>query len=140
MNSPGSIGVRLELWPEAYAVVRLREIPAETKFLEASQAPVSLMMVPGDLTLMAPQSLVDSLPAEQVEECSRGWRALTVDARFPLDTVGVLAAVGRALAEVNVPVMAFSSHATDHFLVPEKSLGRALAALHNARLERFLPR
>jgi hypothetical protein len=36
--------------------------------------------------------------------------------------------------------MVFSSHDTDHFLVPEKLLGRALAALGAADLERFLPR
>ena len=74
-----------------------------------------------------------------MERVSAGWRALTVEAVFPLATVGLLAVVSRALADVGVPVMVFSSHDTDHFLVPDEHLGRALAALSQARLERFLP-
>lgn len=140
MTNPGSGGVRLELWPQAYAVARLCDVPRDVTLFEVSPAPVGLVIAPGDITLLAPESLVDTLPPEVVEECSRGWRALTIDARFPLDTVGVLAAVGRALADVRAPVMAFSSHATDHFLVPSKDLGRALAALNAAGLDRFLPR
>jgi hypothetical protein len=140
MINQGRSGVRLKLWPQVYAVVRLRTAPRDVTPFEVSPAPVGLVIAPGDITLLAPESLVDTLPPEVVEECSRGWRALTIDARFPLDTVGVLAAVGRALAEVKVPVMAFSSHATDHFLVPAKDLGRALAALNAAGLERFLPK
>ena len=49
-----------------------------------------------------------------------------------------MATVGRALAEVGVPVMVLSSHDTDHFLVPGGLLGRALAALGQTRLDRIL--
>ena len=74
-----------------------------------------------------------------MERASEGWRAFTVEAVLPLETIGLLAVASRALAEVGVPVMVFSSHDTDHFLVPGKLLGRALAALNQAGLERFLP-
>jgi len=80
---------------------------------------------------------VDSLTVE-VEHASRGWRAITLDTVLPLETLGVMATVGRALADVGVPVMVLSSHDTDHFLVPGHVLGRALAALGQTRLERLL--
>lgn len=138
MTNPGGAGIRLELWPEPFAIVRLRTAPADLAAVQSGNAPVALVLAPGDITLMAPHSVVDALPAGLVEAGSREWRALTLDAEFPLDTVGVFAAVTRVLADVDVPVMGFSSHRTDHFLVPSALLGRALAALHNARLERFL--
>ena len=50
-----------------------------------------------------------------------------------------MAARHRLGACIGIPIMAFSSHDTDHFLVPAESLGRALAALASADLERFLP-
>jgi hypothetical protein len=49
-----------------------------------------------------------------------------------------MATIGRALADVGVPVMVLSSHDTDHFLVPGDLLGRALAALGQTRLDRIL--
>ena len=94
--------------------------------------------VPDEVSLLAPEEVIQA--AASVEHVSAGWRALTVEAVFPLGTVGFLAVVSRALAEVSVPVMVFSSHDTDHFLVPSEHLGRALAALNQARLGRFLPR
>ena len=74
-----------------------------------------------------------------MERASEGWRAITVEANVPLETIGLLAVASRALADVGVPVLVFSSHDTDHFLVPAILLGRALAVLNQAGLERFLP-
>ena len=56
------------------------------------------------------------------------------NAVFSLDTVGVMSVVSATLAEAAVPIMVFSSHATDHLLVPELLLGRALTALGQVKL------
>jgi len=131
--------VSLQLWPDPYVVAKVRALPADWRVLAAGDEPVALVIRPGDLTIVAPRAVLDTLGEDLVEARSENWRAMTLDAVFPLDAVGVWAAVSRALAEVGVPVMAFSSHDTDHFLVPGALLGRALAALNTAGLDRFLP-
>ena len=130
--------VGLRLWPQPYAVARLRAVPDPLPRLSAAGAPVALIVGHEEVSLLAPEDTVREL-GTLVERASNGWRAFTLEAVFPLDTVGILAAASRTLAEVGVPVMVFSSHDTDHFLVPGSLLGRTLAALHQARLERFFP-
>jgi len=128
--------IDVKVWPPSYAVARLTAVPAALP-ATAAGPPVALIVGAGEVSLLAPEELVDSL-GECVKHASRGWRAITLDAVLPLDATGVMAAVGRALADVGVPVMALSSHDTDHFLVPGHQLGRALAALRQIRLERIL--
>ena len=130
------VGIRL--WPQSYAVARLREVPTALPGSRAQGPPVALIVGHDEVSLLAPEEMVQGL-AGSVEHVSGGWRALTVEAVFPLTTVGFLSAVSRALADVSVPVMVFSSHDTDHFLVPSEHLGRALAALNQVRLDRFIP-
>jgi hypothetical protein len=130
--------VGLRLWPQPYAVARLRAVPEPFPRLSAADPPVALIVGHDEVSVLAPEGMVRELGA-LVERSSEGWRALTLEAVFPLGTVGVLAAASRTLAEVGVPVMVFSSHDTDHFLVPGPLLERTLAALHQARLERYFP-
>lgn len=136
----GKVGrpcVHVHLWEPIYAVARLRGVPDPLPNLEASGAPASLLVGHNEVSLIAPEPVVDAV-AGWVEEVARGWRALTLEAVLPFSTVGLLAAAARALAEVEVPVLVLSSHDTDHFLVPGEHLGRALAVLHQAGLEKYL--
>ncbi len=130
-----TIGVRL--WPEVYAIAKLSAVPEPLPFPDPGAAPVALIVGHGEVSLLAPEEVVDR-HAPLVVEAMRGWRALTLEAVFPPGTVGLLATAGKALADIGVPVMAFSSHDTDHFLIPAETLGRALAALGQARLGRFV--
>lgn len=139
MPEDNSTQVRLHLWPQRYAVARLRTIPEPLPALDWDGAPVCLVVGHGEVSLLAPEETIGDV-GDCVESLSRDWRAITFDTVFPLDTVGLLAAVSKVLAEVRVPVMAFASHDTDHILVPEHLLGRALAALNQAPLGRFVPR
>ncbi|HVN76062.1 MAG TPA: ACT domain-containing protein [Thermoanaerobaculaceae bacterium] len=129
------VGVRL--WPQVYAIARLDTVPEGLPSHTVGGPPVAVIVGHGEVSVLAPEDVIGDL-ALPGDEVFRGWRALTLEAVFPLGTVGVLATVSGALAEVGVPVMVFSSHDTDHFLVPAASLGRALAALNQASLGRFL--
>ncbi len=129
------MGIRL--WPQTYAVARLRAVPAVQLPAAVSGPPMALVVGHGEVSLLAPEEIVEGF-SELAEHVSPGWRALTVEGVFPLDTVGVLAVLSKALADVSVPVMVFSSHDTDHLLVPSVHLGRALAALNQVPFERFL--
>ena len=129
--------MRLHLWPETYGVATLGAVPALTAWLLPDGPPIALVVGHDEVSVLAPEGVIDAL-GDAVTRHDRGWRALTFDAVFPLSTIGLLAAASRALAEVGVPVMVFSSHETDHLLVPAKQLGRTLAALGQAKLERFV--
>jgi len=130
--------VRVHLWPQSFSVARLRRPPAlDVSRLEPSGPPVALLVGHDEVSLIAPAELVAEY-APLVEKESAGWRALTLDCVLPFSTVGLLAAATRVLADVDVPVVVFSSFDTDHILVPSAKLGRALAALHQVNLGRFL--
>jgi hypothetical protein len=128
---------RLHLWPEPYGIARLRSLAAGTGLLACDGPPVALVGGHGELSLLAPEAVIDAL-GDAVEQHQRGWRALTFDAVFDLSTVGLLSEVTRALASVEIPLMVISSHDTDHVLVPGARVGHALAALGQIDLERFL--
>ena len=129
--------LRVRLWPEPYGVATLGVVPEITSWLLPDGPPVSVVVGHGEVSVLAPESVIEAL-GDAVARHDRGWRALTFDAVFALSTIGLLAAATRALADVGVPVMVFSSHETDHILVPGSQIGRTLSALGQARLERFL--
>lgn len=129
--------VRLHLWPESYVVARLDSVPVLDAALRPAASPVCVIVGHEEVSLLAPEQLLAELGID-ANEVSTGWRALTLDVVLPHGVVGLLAAVSDALARIGVPLMAFSSHDTDHFLVPGKDLGRVLAALNQVNLERFL--
>jgi hypothetical protein len=131
--------VLIELWPPAYAIAKLDAVPAGMPTCPPAGPPVALIVGHGEITLIGPEDLVDSV-GRGITAISRGWRLLTLDTVFPLDTVGVLRVVSTVLAEVEIPVMVLSSHDTDHFLVPGALVGRALAAINQVRLDRLLPK
>ncbi|MBP1621431.1 MAG: hypothetical protein H6Q02_2198 [Acidobacteria bacterium] len=129
--------VHVHLWEPVYAVARLRAVPDPLPPLDRAGAPASLLVGHGEVSLIAPEALVEAVATTE-DKVSRGWRAFTLEAVLPFSTVGLLAAAARALAEVEIPVLVLSSHDTDHFLVPGEHLGRALVVLHQAGLEKYL--
>ena len=137
MDTGSTSTIRVKLWPQTYAVARLRALPDDVAFLEANEAPAALVVRHGDITVLAPEESI-ALLGDVAIEVERGWRALTLDTTMSFGTIGLLAAATRALAEVGVPVLAFASFATDHFLVPAGQVSRAVAALNQVALERFL--
>ncbi|MEP0774408.1 MAG: ACT domain-containing protein [Acidobacteriota bacterium] len=124
--------MRFTLWPSRYGVAALASLPP-LPGSDAGSPPLMVVQEAAEVTLVAPEEVLDTLGSKVLRR-SQGWRALTLDGVFPLEAVGVLAALTRALAEARVPVMAFSSFGTDHLLVPEGQLGRALAALAQVSL------
>lgn len=129
--------LKITVWPEVYAVAQLSSLPEVMPPLAPDASPVAVIVGHHEISLLAPASVVEAV-ATHVLHVAPGWRAFTLDTVFAPGVVGVLARLSRALAETGIPLMAFSSHDTDHFLVPERQLGRALAALNQAGLERFL--
>lgn len=62
----------------------------------------------------------------------RGWRCLRVAGTLDFSLVGVLASLLGPLAAAGVAVFVISTFDTDHVLVREADLGRAVTALRQA--------
>lgn len=58
-----------------------------------------------------------------------GWRLVTFDMVLPFGLVGFLAEVAGALAKAGVSLFALSAYSTDHILVKEIDLEKAVKAL-----------
>lgn len=61
-----------------------------------------------------------------------GWRCLTVDGPLDFSLVGILASISGCLARAEVSLFAISTFDTDHILVKEYDLERAIGALGEA--------
>ena len=58
-----------------------------------------------------------------------GSAKYTFDMVLPLDYVGFMAKISKALAECGISIFVISAYSTDHILVKEEDLSSALAAL-----------
>lgn len=122
----------MRLWADNYAVAATDQPPTLPP-PSPGTAPVAVLVEEGECTVIAPAVQLQGLGIA-VRRRRDGYRLITLEGELPLEAVGVLAALSRALAEAGVSVLALSSFATDHLLVPEAQLGRALAALAQVRL------
>jgi uncharacterized protein len=75
--------------------------------------------------------IIDEKSIKNAIKADKGWKIITFDAKFAFTTVGFLAKVSSALANENIPILAISSFSTDHILVKQKYLKKALKALAN---------
>ncbi|GAB4525806.1 MAG: hypothetical protein Kow0047_34680 [Anaerolineae bacterium] len=125
---------RLHVSDTAYALVRLS--PTDTvSVMQALCAMepdriLSVIRVASELTLWIEErawgALSDRWPRAHVES---GWRLITLEQSIGLDVSGYLAPLAAALAEAGVPTMVLSAFSTDHILVQEAHLERALGSL-----------
>jgi hypothetical protein len=57
------------------------------------------------------------------------WRLITFDMILPFGLIGFIAQVSGALADENISILAISAYSTDHILVKDKDLDRAVQTL-----------
>jgi hypothetical protein len=115
----------LNVLPESYAVCRLAA--GEPFPAWAAGGFVSLTRTTDELSVVCRQGL----PPEGVRR-EEGWRLLRVSGPLDFSLIGVLASLLAPLAEAGVGVLAISTFDTDHLLVREEGLGRAVQALRHA--------
>ena len=59
----------------------------------------------------------------------KNWRCLSVEGPLPFEAVGVLASLATPLAERGISIFVISTYDTDHILVKDDDLERAIDAL-----------
>ena len=115
--------------PGPYVVLRLAgDAPVPPGVLDGPvDGLVSVSRTRTELSVVCPVEL--AVPAPQEET---GWRLLTVRGPFEFTLTGIMAALSGALAAAGVPLFALSTFDTDHLLVKDDDLARAVRALRDA--------
>jgi len=65
-----------------------------------------------------------------IEE-ERFFKIISFETKLPFDLVGFLAYVAKILADQNISIFAISSYSTDHILIKEDDLDKALKTLED---------
>ena len=114
----------VDLAPGDYTVARLPRGEAPT--IDAAGL-VSITATADGVSVICP-----SPAAPPSEDTRPGWRLLTVRGPLEFDLTGVMAALAGELAAAGVTMLAVSTFDTDHVLVREADLDRAVRALREA--------
>jgi len=125
------MSLQCELLAEEYAVCRLAPTESVPGWVDISSAEfISLTRTSEELSVVASAALV---PPDVV--CARGWRVVRLVGPFPLEAVGIIAPLLRALSQREISVFVVSTYDTDWILVPAGRLDQAIAALEAAGCE-----
>jgi hypothetical protein len=116
----------IDLRPGEYALCRL-PAGAQVPALAVVDAFVSITSTPDEISVVCPASAVPS-----GAEVNQGWRLLTVRGPLEFTLTGIMASLAGSLAAAGVPLFAVSTFDTDHILVKETDLERAVLALREA--------
>lgn len=79
-----------------------------------------------EITVIIEESKVNK---EDIIEINKGWKIITFDAVLDFNLVGFLAKISKELANENISIFVISSYSTDHVLVKEEDLEKAIESL-----------
>ena len=68
---------------------------------------------------------------EDIIEIEKNWKIITFDMILPFKLVGFLAKVSKVLSDEKISIFAVSAYSTDHILVKEKDLPKAIKKLES---------
>jgi len=71
----------------------------------------------------------------EVLEEEKPFRIISFDTKLPFDLIGFLAYITKLLADQNISLFAISSFSTDHILMKEAYLDRAVEVLKDAQVK-----
>ena len=81
-------------------------------------------------TVIIDQSKLEENKAS-IEETDNDWKIITFDMLLPIDMVGFIATVSNALAQEGISILWISAYSTDHLLIQESDLSKALLKLQS---------
>ena len=123
----------LRVWPETYRLVSLPPalLAEAAKLVQASAMTfVALVRESEEVSLTIDESIWRySRLKWQATRDDGPYRVITIDLAMELDVVGFIAPALARLAEAGIPVIPQCAHRTDHVVVREEDLARAVATL-----------
>jgi len=117
----------LTVLPQKYAVCRLEPNGHIPHWALLGDDFISLTRTPDELSIAC---LQENVPEETRAE--RGWRCVKVAGPFDFSLAGVHVSLAIPLAEANISILAIATYETDHLLIQEKDLERAMRVLEQA--------
>ncbi|RLK62133.1 ACT domain-containing protein [Actinokineospora cianjurensis] len=110
-----------------YAVTRFDPGTAVPADLLTATGLVSVTSTPDEVSVVAPAAVTPG-----GGRTDPGWRLLTVRGPLEFTLTGIMASIAGSLAAAGVSLFALSTFDTDHVLVHDSDLDRAVAALREA--------
>ena len=110
---------KVYVWKETFAVVKSKKTYS-TAFAN--------IIDKNETTVIVDQSKFNEKDAVEIE---KDWKILTFDMVLPFGLVEFMAKVSQALADEKISIFAISAYSTDHVLVKEKDLSKAIVKLEN---------
>lgn len=130
MKYEGSVkGIKVVLYPNSFAVVNVRNVPNVDFF--------AMVKDKRGVTVVLPESELRKI-CDILLGCEGGFRLLTFDTILPFDLVGFISKISTALAKAGIGILVFSSYSTDHILIKENDVERALEVLEGLGFERVI--
>jgi hypothetical protein len=116
----------LDLRPGEYV---LSQLPAGSGLpvLPPTDSLISVTMTTDEISVVSPAGI-----APAGAKVDGGWRLLTVRGPLEFTLTGIMASLAGTLAAAGVAIFAVSNFDTDHILVKETDLDRAVVALREA--------
>lgn len=118
--------MKLQLFFERYSIARLPP-DSETPSWAIASTFYFISKTADELSIVCEERLV---PPET--KCESGWRLLRIQGTLDFGLTGVLASIAAPLAKAQVSIFAISTFDTDYFLVRERDIEIARAALLEA--------
>ena len=110
---------KVYVWKETFAVIKSKKT-YPTSFAN--------IIDKNETTVIIDQSKFNEKDAVEIE---KDWKILTFDMVLPFGLVGFMAKVSQALADEKISIFAISAYSTDHVLVKQKDLNKAIKKLEN---------
>ncbi len=107
-------GGKVSVWKETFAILKAKK---------PVQGALALIQDKKEITVIIDKTKISP---ENILEIKEGWKAITLEISSPFELVGFLGMLGSAMAEEGVSVCVVPSYSTDHVLVRETDLEKAL--------------
>ena len=106
---------QLKVWNANYSVLQVKAIPSSFVAIIKDHKEISVVAASG------------TIPAECIIQEEKGWKIISFETVLPFELVGFLAMVAKVLAEEQISIFALSAYSTDHIMVKESMLDKALS-------------
>ena len=108
------------VWKEKFAIVK------SNKYLPDAFA---IIKDKNEITVVIEQSKIDN--NKNIIKIDKNWKIITFDIFLPFNLVGFIAKISKILADAGISIFVISAFSTDHILVKEKNLNKAISKLKN---------
>ena len=115
---------KIFVWKERFAIVKSK------KLLEGAFA---IIKDKNEITVIIDQSKI--YDNKNILKIEKDWKILTFDMILPFGLVGFLAKISKTLTGAGVGIFVISSFSTDHILIKEENLKKAINELKTLGLK-----